>query len=146
MSEEHVSVTKLPKFAGNGNKFRVFHSQFRAVCTLKNCEKVLDVSFKKELPAKFDGKASVIKGSSTEILEKLNGKGYHCLYLDGGVTVQNFLEDDLVDELIITRLPIVLGQGIPLFRKLDRRVEFAHVKTEVFLGELVQSHYKRKRL
>ena len=54
MSEEHVSVTKVPKFAGNGKKFRVFDSQFRAVCTLKNCSEALDESFKKELPAAFN--------------------------------------------------------------------------------------------
>jgi len=43
----------------------------------------------------------------------------------------------------ITTLPIILGKGFPLFGLLDQRLEFEHVKTEVYLNQLVQSHYKR---
>ena len=60
MNDAHVSVRKVPKFAGNGKKFCVFDSQFRAVCILKNCNEAWDESFNKELPTKFD---AVLKNS-----------------------------------------------------------------------------------
>lgn len=97
------------------------------------------------IPEKFQDKASLLKGSTKEILNSIHKAGYHCLYIDGGLTVQNFLADDLIDELIITRIPIVLGDGVLLFGKLENRLAFNHTKTEVFLDQLVQSHYTRKR-
>jgi len=65
--------------------------------------------------------------------------------LDGGVTVQNFLKEDLIDELIITTIPILLGGGIPLFGELPKEMEFEHVESVLFLDALVQDSYRRKR-
>ena len=78
--------------------------------------------------------------------ESLNKqKGYKHLYIDGGLTIQGFLKEDLIDEMIITVIPILLGGGIPLFGELLEPMEFEHVKTEVFLDALVQNHYRRKK-
>ena len=67
------------------------------------------------------------------------------MYIDGGKTVQNFLKEDLIDELRISTIPIVLGDGIPLFDILPKSLEFNHTKTAVYLNQIVQSHYTRKR-
>jgi dihydrofolate reductase len=60
------------------------------------------------------------------------------------LTVQNFLKEDLIDEMIITVIPILLGGGIPLFGALPKSMTFEHVKTEIFLNAIVQNHYRRE--
>ena len=81
----------------------------------------------------------------TKILNNIHEKGFYKLYIDGGKTVQNFLKEDLIDELRITTIPILLGDGILLFKVLPKSLEFNHLKTEVFLNQIVQSHYERKK-
>jgi dihydrofolate reductase len=97
------------------------------------------------IPEEYADKAQLVKGSLSDILNKLNSQGYHRLYIDGGATIQSFLKEDLINDLIITTFPILLGGGAPLFSDLPEPLAFEHVKTEVFLDALVQSHYKRKR-
>ncbi len=98
-----------------------------------------------EIPAKFKEKASLLNGSLKDILNNIHEQGFYKLYIDGGKTVQNFLNEDLIDELIISTIPILLGDGIPLFDILPKSLEFNHGKTEVFLNQIVQSHYERKK-
>eukprot|EP01029_Cantina_marsupialis_P022889 TRINITY_DN561_c1_g6_i1.p5 TRINITY_DN561_c1_g6~~TRINITY_DN561_c1_g6_i1.p5 ORF type:complete len:179 (+),score=9.91 TRINITY_DN561_c1_g6_i1:1653-2189(+) len=98
-----------------------------------------------ELSQEYKGKAELVKGTITEILESIHGKGYHSLYIDGGVTVQSFLKEDVIDELIITTIPILLGGGSPLFKSLPKEMKFELVESEVMLDQIVQSRYKRKR-
>ena len=97
------------------------------------------------VPPALEGKAEVVSGDADEVLQILKQKGMVNLYIDGGRTIQGFLEKDLVDELIITRIPILLGSGIPLFGPLDRDLKFELVHTEELNKELVKSTYKRKR-
>lgn len=97
------------------------------------------------LPEKFKGKAEILKGPLSEILEQIHKKEYKQLYIDGGVTVQNFLKEDLIDEIIITTIPILLGGGSPLFGELPKELEFEHVESHLYLDALVQDHYRRKR-
>jgi len=99
----------------------------------------------KSIPEGYEGKAELIKGSLSAVIETIHQKGHKPLYIDGGVTVQNFLKEDLIDELIITVIPTLLGGGIPLFGELPKPMTFEHVKTEVFLNAIVQNHYHRKK-
>ena len=96
------------------------------------------------VPEKLIEKVTLLKGSPQEILAEIHKKGYFKLYIDGGRTVQNFLKEDLIDELRITTIPILLGGGFPLFGDLPKPMEFEHIKSEVFLNQIVQDHYKRK--
>jgi dihydrofolate reductase len=75
----------------------------------------------------------------------LNERGYKNLYIDGGRTIQSFLKEDLIDEMIITRVPILLGEGVPLFGKLTQSMKFNHKKTENHGDSLVMSYYTRDR-
>lgn len=97
------------------------------------------------VPADLKNKVVLVSGPLTEILDQIHKKGYTRLYIDGGVTVQNFLKEDLIDELIITTIPILLGGGIPLFGELPKEMEFEHVESVLFLDALVQDSYRRKR-
>ncbi|MBE9468951.1 MAG: dihydrofolate reductase family protein [Bacteroidetes bacterium] len=99
----------------------------------------------KKIPKGYIGKVEIISGTPKEILKTAHTKGYKHLYIDGGKTVQGFLNQDLIDEICITTIPILLGEGIPLFKELPEKIRFEHIKTEVYLNELVQSNYRRKR-
>ena len=96
----------------------------------------------KELSEKYDGKAEIINGALSDLLNTIKSKGYEHLYIDGGVTVQNFLKEDLIDEMIITTLPVLLGGGTPLFADLSKHMKFKLIKSEVFLNALVQNQYR----
>ena len=97
------------------------------------------------VPEKYQGKAEIVKGSLPEVLEHIHTKGYSRLYIDGGNTIQSFLKEDLIDELIITTIPILLGGGSPLFNELPKELEFEHVESHLYLDALVQDCYRRKR-
>jgi len=97
------------------------------------------------LPEELKDKAELIKGTLSEILEQIHKKGHTMLYIDGGATIQNFLKEDLIDELIITTIPTLLGGGIPLFGELPGEMEFEHVESYLYLDALVQDSYRRKR-
>ncbi|WP_298534709.1 dihydrofolate reductase family protein [uncultured Algibacter sp.] len=99
----------------------------------------------KTIPKNLEDQVTLIQGDEKSILERIHNKGFKNLYIDGGNVVQNFLKQDLIDELRLTTIPIVLGDGIPLFDVLPRSLKFEHVKTEVFCNQIVQSTYLRKR-
>ena len=91
------------------------------------------------------GKVEILNGTPAEVLEQIHLKGYMRLYIDGGLTIQRFLKEDLIDELIITTIPVLLGGGAPLFGALPEALEFEHVQSALYLEALVQDHYKRVR-
>ena len=99
----------------------------------------------KSVPDKLAGKVELVRGTISENLAHIHQKGYTRLYIDGGATVQNFLREDLIDELIITAIPVLLGGGAPLFGELPGALEFEHVHSELYLDALVQDTYRRKR-
>lgn len=96
-------------------------------------------------PENLQGKVEILRGAPGEILKQIHKKGYLQLYIDGGRTIQDFLREDLIDELIITTIPILLGGGAPLFSGLPRELEFEHVESSRYLDALVQDRYRRKR-
>ena len=97
------------------------------------------------LPEEYAEKAELSNGSLSDVLAAIHEEGYKELYIDGGSVIQGFLKEDLIDEMIITVLPILLGGGSPLFGELAEPMDFEHVKTEVLLNAIVQNHYRRRR-
>lgn len=98
-----------------------------------------------DIPVELYGKVELIKGKPAGMVKKINDKGYHQVYIDGGRTIQAFLKEDLVDELTVSRIPVLLGSGFQLFGELPAMLHFSLVKSEVFLGQIVQDTYIRKR-
>ncbi|MFC1802733.1 dihydrofolate reductase family protein [Thermoproteota archaeon] len=96
-----------------------------------------------KVPEGMEDKAELVKGDLKTLVEMLKRRGYENLYIDGGSIIQSFLKEDLIDEMIITRVPILLGGGIPLFGKLERRMKFKLVKTVTYDETLVKCHYVR---
>ena len=109
-------------------------------------KKVFVLSHKKDIvPKKLEDKVVLIQGTPEEIVFNLNAKGYKNLYIDGASVIQEFLKEDLIDEMIINKIPILLGGGTSLFGDLSEHIMFEHISTEILLNEMVMSHYKRKR-
>ncbi len=98
----------------------------------------------KEIPYSLKDKVSLMNGSPQEIVENLNKKGYLKLYIDGGSIIQQFLKEDMIDELKITSVPILLGGGFSLYGDLDTPLRFDLVESKVFLDQLVQNYYQRR--
>lgn len=97
-----------------------------------------------ETPESIRDKATILSMNPGALLSYLSGLGYSTIYVDGGNVIQSFLKENLVDELIISKAPVLIGSGIPLFGYLDRDLEFEHTRTEVCSNGLVRSYYERK--
>jgi dihydrofolate reductase len=80
-------------------------------------------------------------GSPEEVVSTLAGSGAKRLYIDGGITIQQFLRAGLISRLIISRLPVLIGEGIPLFGSLLHDICLRHVTTRTYPGGMVQTEY-----
>ncbi|MCG9659299.1 dihydrofolate reductase family protein [Vibrio mediterranei] len=96
-----------------------------------------------KVPEGYEDKVFLVNGKLSEIVSDLNSKGYKNLYIDGGKTIQSFLAEDLIDEMIITTIPTLLGGGISLFGELDKPLKFKHVSAERYLDCIIKNRYVR---
>ena len=76
-----------------------------------------------------------------DLLERLSGKGVEHVYVDGGMTIQGFLAEGLIDEITVTVIPVLLGDGIPLFGPIVQDISLTHVRTTAFDFGFVQTTY-----
>jgi len=83
-----------------------------------------------------------LSGNPTEIVSRLEAGGFQHVYVDGGITIQRFLRAGLIQRLIVTRVPVLIGDGIPLFGSLPHDVKLLHVATRHYPSGLVQSEYE----
>jgi dihydrofolate reductase len=93
------------------------------------------------LKAPEGANCQLMSGSPKEIVDKLAQQGKSHLYVDGGLTIQGFLKAGLIQNLTITRIPVLLGSGIPLFGPLMGDVRLKHVATRAYPSGMVQSEY-----
>lgn len=82
-----------------------------------------------------------LSGDPAEVIGKLEASGVRHIYVDGGVTIQRFLSAGVIDRLIITRVPVLIGQGIPLFDVLPHDIHLKHVATQTYQSGLVKTEY-----
>ena len=83
-----------------------------------------------------------MSGDPAGIVKGLRTRRFRHAYIDGGLTIQRFLAAGLIDRLVITRVPILIGEGIPLFGPLPHDIALRHVATRTYKGGLVQSEYE----
>jgi len=88
------------------------------------------------------GVVEQISGEPAEIVKQIKSRGFQHAYIDGGITIQKFLAAGLIDQMVISRVPVLIGAGIPLFGPLQHDISLRHVATRSYKGGLVQSEYE----
>lgn len=93
-------------------------------------------------PAPPEAIVEHLSASPKEVVSALSARGIGHVYVDGGITIQGFLRAGLVQRLIVTRVPILIGTGIPLFGATPHDIALRHVATRSYASGLVQSEYE----
>lgn len=88
------------------------------------------------------GSVEQMTGEPVEIVKQIKSRGFEHAYIDGGITIQKFLASGCIDRLVITRVPVLIGAGIPLFGAVPHDIRLRHVATRCYKGGLVQSEYE----
>jgi dihydrofolate reductase len=87
------------------------------------------------------GNVEQMSGAPAAIVSRLADGGAQHIYVDGGITIQRFLCAGLIQRLIITRVPVLIGEGIPLFGTLPGDIQMRHVMTQQYPSGLVKTEY-----
>ena len=95
-----------------------------------------------DFPSAKGDRVEHMSGEPAEIVKRLDARGLKHAYVDGGITIQRFLTAGIINHLVITRVPVLIGSGIPLFGALLRDIKLHHVATHSYKGGLVQSRYE----
>jgi dihydrofolate reductase len=94
------------------------------------------------IPEAIARTVEAMSAAPREVVRRLAERGFGHLYVDGGRTIQGFLGEGLIDRLILTKVPVLIGSGIPLFGALPHDVGLRHLETLQFDNGLVQSKYE----
>jgi dihydrofolate reductase len=100
----------------------------------------------KQVPDELKEKVIVLSMNPPRLLSYLSALGFSSIYIDGGKVIQDFLKENLIDELIISKVPILIGNGIQLFGQLNTDLTFKHIQTQVQSNGLVRSYYEKLNL
>jgi len=88
-----------------------------------------------------EARVEFMSGAPRDVVGRLAERGMTRLYIDGGVTIQRFLDAGLIDRMTITRVPVIIGDGIPLFGPVRRDVRLEHLATRSYPSGLVTTEY-----
>jgi dihydrofolate reductase len=95
----------------------------------------------KQAPDNLKDKVEMYSGALQTLVSKLESEGHQHAYIDGGTTIQAFLNLQLINEMTITRAPILLGEGIPLFGKTIKDIKLEQAQATAFANDFVQVKY-----
>ena len=93
-------------------------------------------------PAPSGARVEHMSGPPAQIRAQLAARGIQHAYIDGGITIQEFLRAGLIQRMIVTRVPVLIGSGIPLFGTVARDIPLKHIVTRQYASGLVQSEYQ----
>ncbi len=92
--------------------------------------------------SRITGSVEQMSGEPAQIVHELAATGAKHVYVDGGLTVQGFLRADHIHHLTVTRVPVLIGEGIPLFGSVPQDIKLRHVGTRQYKSGLVTSEYE----
>ncbi len=96
----------------------------------------------KEPPENIKDRVESYSGDLLALITQLEQEGYKHAYIDGGRTIQAFLELNLINEITITRVPVLLGKGKPLFGATSSEIKLEAAEATAFPNDFVQVHYR----
>ncbi len=85
-----------------------------------------------QIPSDLAGTVELQSCSPTELVRQLSERGAKHLYIDGGKTIQGFLNAGLIHQIIITKIPVLIGEGISLFGPVCKDIKLRHIETISF--------------
>ena len=94
------------------------------------------------VPDELREQVRIESSSPQELLEKLSQEGYQRIYLDGGKLIQSFLRAGLIDDITLTTIPVLIGEGIPLFGDLDKDIKLRPLESRIWSNGFVQTKYQ----
>ncbi len=94
------------------------------------------------IPSHLTDKVEISNHNPTDLLAALGKKDWKRAYIDGGITIQSFLNEGLIEDLIITTLPVLIGEGIPLFGPTNQDIHLQLINSTQYPSGLAQSHYR----
>lgn len=94
------------------------------------------------VPSALSEHVQVLNGNAANISKQLRERGFKHLYIDGGQTIQGFLAAGLIQELTLTRIPTLLGKGIPLFSDVPQAIQLMPIHTQQYDNGYVQTRYR----
>lgn len=95
-----------------------------------------------DLRADLAGKVRISSLAPLPLMQAVAAEGWRRAYVDGGRVIQAFLKEKLISDIVLTRIPVLLGDGIPLFGRLPADQPLRHVETTTFASGMVQSRYE----
>ncbi|MCA9253045.1 MAG: dihydrofolate reductase family protein [Phycisphaerae bacterium] len=95
-----------------------------------------------DVPDHLRGKVRLSAGPPRILMEQLNAEGWRGAYVDGGKVIQSFLAEGLIADMLLTRVPVLIGEGLPLFGALPHDIGLEHLETKAFPSGLVSSKYR----
>lgn len=102
--------------------------------------------FSKTLPAGERRGMKVVRESPTRFIRRIRKEpGKHIFHMGGGQLARSFLEADLIDELFIGVVPVLIGEGMPLFPSGFPQREFRLVECQKFSRDQISLTYRRVR-
>jgi dihydrofolate reductase len=104
-------------------------------------DRLVAVWTSRELTQPPGARVQRVSGDARCVADALIAAGVSRVYVDGGRAVQSFLDAGLIRRLIVTRIPVLIGRGIPLFGPTSADIALRHVRTETFPSGFVQSEY-----
>ena len=82
------------------------------------------------------------QGDLTALVAKLHKEEIKHIWIDGGVTISQFLSAQMVDTMTLSRIPVILGDGLPLFHMIDKEISCRLLSSQSYPSGLVQSIYE----
>lgn len=93
-------------------------------------------------PSGVEGRVEMYSGDILELIAELEKSGFKHAYIDGGQTIQAFINLQLINEITITQVPILLGKGIPLFAETFKDIKLENCQAHAFPNDYIQLKYK----
>jgi dihydrofolate reductase len=92
-------------------------------------------------PANLKDKVEMYSGDIPTLIDQLESEGFKHAYIDGGTTITSFINLKLINEMIITRAPVLLGEGRPLFGKTNKQINLENAQAKAYPNAFIQVQY-----